>query len=799
MASSAHDSDPFRLRIISRTLRLPELYTAYASSLTLTVAFSSILLLLAAPAVQSITSPLVALIPHDTLFLQPFWSRLRASPYVASPIFPGVFTAIYYWAACLPFAAVDLFASADFKKRHRLQPASPQRPDAWAHALGLTLWHHAAFIIPGLATSFQKGGPWLAYHQTGNSSAWCMEDCDGLALLPSSAPPLAELLLHLFLCFVLFDAFYFYWHRLHHLSPLLYKHIHSVHHEYRAPFCWVTQHEHVLELLPVSIWSVLVPIGLQCHPLTQWIFMVLATQASIEAHSGYNYGIGRMLEWLIGSSKAFTSWSVHHDNHHKVPKCNHEPFFTYLDRWFGTLYLEEGSSSSSSKLEETPQAQPQPPLPTLDIADVTPVPPEDGKPTESLLCHTADTFAAAVVSRLGRGEVLARALYRSYYASADLSAPRLPPEVAAASTALSARLIGLCDLAPPLRFAQTPPKLPSPGETEKYVLCCKGGEEVEMVAMPAPGGENAGWSLCVSSQVGCRMGCAFCETGRMGLLRNLTTAEIVSQVAHATSSLRLKVTNVIYMGMGEPLDNADAVIESIKVLTDPSGLGVALSHITVSTSGVASKVQPLMESLPSVRLAFSLHAANDTLRSSLMPINKKTPLKELAEAMRSYLKATKRRVTIQYVLLAGVNDGKEHAEELAQFLLSIGPASRFHLNLIPYNAQSGTPRFEAPTHDACKEFKTALAKPHGLFVKIREEKGANKMAACGQLGNVALKRTLMLKRRMERMMQREAAEEQEAEAADAAADAAAAAASVEPEPPEGAYPVRVCGREDLSW
>ena len=108
-----------------------------------------------------------------------------------------------------------------------------------------------------------------------------------------------------------------------------------------------------------------------------------------------------MLEWLIGSSKAFTSWSVHHDNHHKVPKCNHEPFFTYLDRWFGTLYLEEGSSSSS-KLEETPQAQPQPPLPTLDIADVTPVPPEDGKPTESLLCHTADTFAAAVVSRLGR-------------------------------------------------------------------------------------------------------------------------------------------------------------------------------------------------------------------------------------------------------------------------------------------------------------------------------------------------------------------------------------------------------------
>ena len=171
MASSAH-SDPFRLRIISRTLHLPELYTAYAASLTLTVAFSSILLLLAAPAVQSITSPLVALIPHDTLFLQPFWSTLRASPYVASPIFPGVFTAIYYWAACMPFAAVDLFASADFKKRHRLQPASPQRPDAWAR-LGLTLWHHAAFIIPGLATSSRADlGSLTTKQATAARGAW---------------------------------------------------------------------------------------------------------------------------------------------------------------------------------------------------------------------------------------------------------------------------------------------------------------------------------------------------------------------------------------------------------------------------------------------------------------------------------------------------------------------------------------------------------------------------------------------------------------------------------------------------
>ena len=135
---------------------------------------------------------------------------------------------------------------------------------------------------------------------------------------------------------------------------------------------------------------------------------------------------------------------------------------------------------------------------------------------------------------------------------------------------------------------------------------------------------------------------------------------------------------------GEPLDNVDAVIHSIRVLTDPAGLRLPLSHITVSTSGVARNVHTLLAAMPAVRLAFSLHAANDSLRSKLMPINRKVPLLELGTAMRAYLKATKRRVTIQYVLLAGVNDALGHAEELAAFLTALGPASRFHVNLIPY-------------------------------------------------------------------------------------------------------------------
>ena len=124
---------------------------------------------------------------------------------------------------------------------------------------------------------------------------------------------------------------------------MLYKHVHAVHHEYRAPFAWVTQHEHVLELIPVSVWSVLVPVGLRCHPLTQLCFMLAATQASVEAHSGYNFGIGALLERGLGRTR-FVSWSSHHDNHHKVPRMNFEPFFTHLDWLCASLYVDDAAA-----------------------------------------------------------------------------------------------------------------------------------------------------------------------------------------------------------------------------------------------------------------------------------------------------------------------------------------------------------------------------------------------------------------------------------------------------------------------
>ena len=228
----------------------------------------------------------------------------------------------------------------------------------------------------------------------------------------------------------------------------------------------------------------------------------------------------------------------------------------------------------------------------------------------------------------------------------------------------------------------------------------------------------------------------------MGLLRNLTAAEIVAQVALARFGLGLHVINVVFMGMGEPLDNVDAVITAVRALSHPAGLAVPLKNITVSTVGLAEAVPTLLAALPRVRMAFSVHCADDATRSRLMPINRRVPLDELALAMRHYLESTKRRVTVQYVLLRGVNDSAEHASALGAFLRRVGPSDRFHVNLIPYNEQS-RPVYAAPTAEEAAAFKAAVM-AEGLFCKIRTTRGAEKMAACGQLGNVRLRRQLRL-------------------------------------------------------
>uniref|UniRef100_A0A7S3D5C7 Radical SAM core domain-containing protein n=1 Tax=Palpitomonas bilix TaxID=652834 RepID=A0A7S3D5C7_9EUKA len=252
------------------------------------------------------------------------------------------------------------------------------------------------------------------------------------------------------------------------------------------------------------------------------------------------------------------------------------------------------------------------------------------------------------------------------------------------------------------------------------------------------------WNLCVSSQVGCRLGCAFCETGRMGLLRSLTAGEITSQVFFAKYVLGLDVKNVVFMGMGEPLDSAviDSVFQAIRVLTEPSGFGLPASAITVSTSGCVPGIRRVMKELPFIHLAFSIHAGHDEIRTKIMPVARRYPLSELTSAIADYLQQTKWRITLQYVLLAGVNDTVTATSMLLTFLSSLPDAkNRVHVNLIPYNPQS-QPLFKTPAEEEVKRVKTALRK-EGYFVKIRVEKGRDKMAACGQLGNIGLKKRML--------------------------------------------------------
>jgi cholesterol 25-hydroxylase len=321
-------ADPLYLRDAARMLHLGELPVATVGSLAVTAVIS-----IAQLAVTYACRTLLGAVwqPASSTgprLLQPLWATLTSPPYeayTASPLFPGMVSMLFYFVACSPWAVLDLLRVRRFKS----QPDAPQRPDAWQHTLGLTAKHHLLLIFPGLYLSFRSRGPWLYHH----APPICWEQCDGMRL-PSLAPRLDELLLHVAACFVIFDAAYGLWHWLHHRSPLLYKHIHSIHHEYHAPFAWVTQHEHALELLPVSLWSMTVPIGLGVHPLTQWVWLFAAIWASVEAHCGYQLGGGVLLHRLL------PAWSGPrgHDDHHKLPRSNFQPFFNYFDRAFGQTY-----------------------------------------------------------------------------------------------------------------------------------------------------------------------------------------------------------------------------------------------------------------------------------------------------------------------------------------------------------------------------------------------------------------------------------------------------------------------------
>jgi 23S rRNA (adenine2503-C2)-methyltransferase len=264
--------------------------------------------------------------------------------------------------------------------------------------------------------------------------------------------------------------------------------------------------------------------------------------------------------------------------------------------------------------------------------------------------------------------------------------------------------------------------------TLKAALRAKDGALLEAVAIP----EEDRTTLCVSTQVGCPLACSFCATGTLGLTRNLSTAEIVDQVPRLRElAPERRITNVVFMGMGEPLLNLRAVIEAIRTLQHPKGFGLAPRRVTVSTAGVVPRIADLLAAVP-VNLAVSLHATTDALRDVLVPLNKRFPLAELLGALRRIPQLSRRHpVFFEYTLMAGVNDGVEDARRLVVLLRGI-PAK---VNLIPMNPHAGAP-YRAPEADVASRFMGELVKG-GLVATLRKSRGADIDAACGQLAGRA--------------------------------------------------------------
>jgi len=263
--------------------------------------------------------------------------------------------------------------------------------------------------------------------------------------------------------------------------------------------------------------------------------------------------------------------------------------------------------------------------------------------------------------------------------------------------------------------------------TTKFITRLQDGHEIESVVIPMATHNT----ICVSSQVGCRFGCTFCQTGQMGFSRNLTTEEIIGQVYSAKFKLNLTARNVVFMGMGEPFDNFDNVIQAVRVLNDQRGFNVALRYITISTVGEISAIQKLASlGMKRLRLSISLNASNDHVRARIMPSQRISSMRNLQHALIDYSFSEKETFFITYILIQNINDTFEDAIELAEYVKPI-PSK---INIIPYNPRSASP-FESPSEEKVLQFCNWLAEC-GVFVRKRNPKGQDVMAACGQLGKI---------------------------------------------------------------
>ena len=260
-------------------------------------------------------------------------------------------------------------------------------------------------------------------------------------------------------------------------------------------------------------------------------------------------------------------------------------------------------------------------------------------------------------------------------------------------------------------------------DVHKYLFELQDGNKIEDVLMK----HDYGNSLCVSSQVGCNMGCAFCESGRLKKVRNLETSEMVEQVLQIEEDLKKRISHVVLMGIGEPFDNYDNVIRFIRILNHPKSFAIGARHITVSTCGIVPKIELFMKDESQVNLAISLHAPNNQLRSKLMKINKAYPLEKLMPVLKRYIDVTHRRLTFEYILLSGVNDTTECALELSQLLRGMN----CYVHLIPYNETSHF-EYKKSSQERILNFLDVLKKNH-IQATIRREFGSKVQAACGQL------------------------------------------------------------------
>ncbi len=336
-----------------------------------------------------------------------------------------------------------------------------------------------------------------------------------------------------------------------------------------------------------------------------------------------------------------------------------------------------------------------------------------------ILSLTLDQLTYGLKKNYGKGNFHASALLRKIVKSGDRNFMNAPEF--ANSPAFARKLAEQLTIKPG-RVRSTYEE----GSLTKFITQLEDGESIESVIIPM----SRYNTLCISSQAGCKMGCRFCRTAKMGFKRNLDVHEITGQLFNARFTLKKKIKNIVFMGMGEPFDNFDAVIQAIRVMNEQKGFDIALRHITVSTCGLASGIKKLNSlEMPGLRLAVSINAADDSTRSRLMPVNRQYPLAELKKALQHFRLGTRGGFLFEYILIKGLNDSPDDAIKLSDYIKPLP----VRLNLIPLNPVTGF-NHESPCDDDMHRFADIL-RGKGVFVIKRWTKGRSVAAGCGQLGS----------------------------------------------------------------